>query len=532
MNGWLRNAAAACCALGFVGAAMRAGAPGAKDAQAALQPAESPSIGLVGLAPADSKIVIATRNFDEVLKQAEGSALADAVKRLGLLSSSETSVQQLAQQLGWTPPMVVDRLFGGVCMLAMLDDGEGKPWRWMLVSSITPDTAEQLGAKLQAVPADAVAGVPSLSIERGRYALIVRDRPAAMGDAGRSRRTRVIGLTPRGDGGALSELARTLVAGEGDTLAKRGVTATLKTLVPGHITVLVRSSAGPDKAMLWSSYTAVAARAARPAGGAGAAGAGWTADVVLADPAFAAALAAGAAPAVLPAPADDALASFSERRLPASVPWCLRLLETYDPSPAGAPGQRSLGVSAIENAGVAIQISSLAAPAPKGDTWADQHMSEVVAHLEGDPRPANACGGVAPEAVRTTALTLAPASMPRAALGAERTLSWRTRPAAAPTPGSAIVEAVLSPVAVAQVPWLSAPAAAPALPENWLASGWLRPAAIAKLLPQDLVTRLNVLGLGDLAGSCDRIEWSFRVDRESNPPVVRGRLEARPAAAR
>lgn len=511
---------------------MHAGAPGAEDAQAAAQPAESPSIGLAGLAPADSKIVIATRNFDEVLKQAEGSALADAVKRLGLLSSSEASVQQLAQQLGWTPPMVIDRLFGGVCMLAMLDDGEGKPWRWMLVSSITPDTAEQLGAKLQAVPADAVAGVPSLSIERGRYALIVRDRPAAMGDAGRSRRTRVIGLTPRGDGSALSELARTLVAGEGDTLAKRGVTTALKALAPGHITVLVRSSAGPDKAAPWSSYTAVAARASRGGGGgAGGGGAGWTADVVLADPAFAAALAVTGVPAAMSTPADGALAAISERRLPAPMPWCLRLLETYDPAPAAAPGQRLLGVSAIEG-GVAIQLSSLAAPAPKDETWADARMSEVVAHLEGDARPANACGGIAPEAVRTTAITLAPASMPRAALGADHTLSWRMRPGAAPAAGSGTVEAVLAPSDVAQIPWLAAPAPAAALPDTWLASGWLRPAAIAKLLPQDLVTRLNVLGLGDLAGSCDRIEWSFRVDREANPPVVQGRLEARPAAAK
>lgn len=171
---------------------------------------------LVANLPTEAEVVVMVRDPVSVMRANEqNSGLLMGVK-MGLLRRTQESWHAFAEKLKLSPTEAVGALGGaGVALVLFSDEQKRGGERWVVLSVVSAQQADELRKQLSAIPRQIVGGQPVLSVEDGRYALILRS-VVPMDD----RAAQMMIIAPWSDDTSVLEMAARAVGGVGGTAAK------------------------------------------------------------------------------------------------------------------------------------------------------------------------------------------------------------------------------------------------------------------------------------------------------------------------
>jgi hypothetical protein len=165
---------------------------------------------LLRIAPADFEAVIVINNGARQRRSSAGRAFERMLSDIDAVPETRAAWRELAQTLDWPVERTFDELMGRRVTLVMRGLDDPQRTQWVVLSEVSAATERRLRERLRPAPRGHIAGLMSLSVESGRYELVVGPSGIASGmrpgDAGT-----MILLGRGGDSRLMGELAPMLL---------------------------------------------------------------------------------------------------------------------------------------------------------------------------------------------------------------------------------------------------------------------------------------------------------------------------------
>lgn len=134
--------------------------------------------------PADVHFFLAIDDAATLRTSAAGRAAEEWVREFLRDGKTRAAWEMLAQRVELKSADAFDALLGRGMVFAARFEAEGADeasgnWSWIVLSEVTDEIAQKLRAGLQATPRWLEKGVPVLSLEEGRFSLVVMRRASA-----------------------------------------------------------------------------------------------------------------------------------------------------------------------------------------------------------------------------------------------------------------------------------------------------------------------------------------------------------------
>jgi hypothetical protein len=198
-------------------AAVSLAAPLASAQPAAHWPASSPASQLErSLNGLNCDAVVMINNASRQRQSPQGHALADMLEASHAFPETTAAWRELAAALDWPTDTAFDELLGRrVTIIARGLDSPGEP-AWALLTEVSLQTERRLRDKLKAAPRGTINGLGVLSVEDGKYELVVGRAtpnvdPNLVSVTGAPPPTAAVLLCPGDDCPLMAELAPSLL---------------------------------------------------------------------------------------------------------------------------------------------------------------------------------------------------------------------------------------------------------------------------------------------------------------------------------
>lgn len=126
--------------------------------------------------PADVDAVVVVADAARQRTGGAGAALAELIGESKLFDDTVRAWRNLAAVLDWPADRAFDELLGRRVTVVIDGLADGEPFRWALLSEVTPAAEARLRERLKPAPRGIVAGLPVLAVEDGRYELAISRR--------------------------------------------------------------------------------------------------------------------------------------------------------------------------------------------------------------------------------------------------------------------------------------------------------------------------------------------------------------------
>lgn len=166
---------------------------------------------LLSLAPQNVQAILVVNNAAHQRAAAPGIALRRMLEEGDLLPDTRAAWAELSRTLSISGEVAFDELLGRRVALIMRGLDSPDHTQWAVLSQVSAATERRLRDRLRPAPRSRIAGLVSLSIESGRYELIVGPGGIAADAKSPTDAGAMILLGPGGDNRLMAELAHMLL---------------------------------------------------------------------------------------------------------------------------------------------------------------------------------------------------------------------------------------------------------------------------------------------------------------------------------